>query len=251
MESLEWDLRQAEIGPFWTPLRYLLASLVFGVVIFTLLAIVLNMPIFGIVLGLLITLAVPRAYLDRQKGRRRLATTRNVLAAEMAIANNIRAGRSVPAAFDEYAKRVTTNRVSEELRRVVVDQQLGIAFNNALWTAASRLGNPHFDRLATAIIQFRDKSRGELADILMQQAEYLRNNMLDVQEERAILGGPIGNYRIMGAILVFIAFMTAVMNPDIFLNFYISPVGQIVVLFMAGWWWIGYWLQSRQLKGAE
>lgn len=251
LENLEWDLRQAEIGPFWTPVRYLVASAVLGLVLWFVLSIVLGMAIFGLLGGAIGTLAVPRAYLDRQKMRRREATNRHVLDSQMAIANNIRAGRSVPEAFAEYANRVQTNRVAEELRRVVIDQQLGISFNNALWTAASRLGNQHFDRLATAIIQFRDKSRAELADILMQQAEYLRNHMLDVQEERAILGGPIGNYRIMGGILFMIVIITIVMNPEIFLAFYVSAAGQIVVVVMGSWWWVGYWLQSRQLKGAE
>jgi len=255
LQKLDYDLRQAGIGPFWTPIRYLALSGVLGVGFFLVTSFLMGnpspplIPAAAAVFGLYF---LPRGYVDRQAFKQRMTTTKEISELQKFMSQQLNTGRSEAEAISEYAKReVGGSRVVAELRRVERAQQYGINFETALKEAAGRLGNINFDRMVESVLMFRSKSKAELADILMQQARYLDEQLIDAKEERAQLSAPRSYYSTIGFMILGIIIFTRFATPDAFEVFYGSALGQFISFGMLAWWSLGYWLQSRQVRGIE
>jgi len=255
LQRLDYDLRQAGVGPFWTPIRFLLLSLGLGVGFFFVASFLMGnptVPLIPFAAGVFGMYFLPRGYIDRQAFKQRMETTKEISELQKFMSQQLNTGRSEAEAISEYAKREPRgSRVVAELRRVERAQQYGINFETALKESAGRLGNINFDRMVESVLMFRAKSKAELADILMQQARYLDEQLIDAKEERAQLSAPRSYYSTIGFMIVGIVIFTKFVTPDAFDVFYGSTIGQFISFGLLCWWSMGYWLQSRQVRGIE
>jgi tight adherence protein B len=124
--------------------------------------------IIGLVLGLL----APGAYLTIKESRRKAAFAEQLPEMLQLVAGSLSAGYSLPQAFDTAA-REGTPPMSTELNRALVQARLGLPLEDALEAVADRMLSKDFSWVVMAIRIQRDVG-GNLAEVLTTVAETLR-----------------------------------------------------------------------------
>ena len=137
----------------------------------------------GILAGLLLGFAIPGLVLDAI-GRRRKAAIRRALSASLdMLALSAEAGLSFDGAIGQVAHR-WHNPLSDELRRLLVEFQMGRERRDALRELAQRTGVAELSRFANAVIQ-ADSLGVPLSRVLHEQSTEIRVRRRQRAEEQA------------------------------------------------------------------
>lgn len=137
----------------------------------------------AILAGMLLGYATPGLILD-SLGRRRKTAIRRALPASLdMLALSAEAGLSFDGAIGQVAHRWNTP-LSDELRRVLVEFQMGRERREALRELARRTGVPELSRFASAVIQ-ADSLGVPLSRVLHEQSTEIRIRRRQRAEESA------------------------------------------------------------------
>ncbi len=191
------------------------------------------------VLLFLFGVAAPWMYLGRRH-RKRLAAFHSQLAETLQlIAGGLSAGLSLPQSVDTVV-REGSEPMAGELRRVLVEQRLGIDITDALNGVAERMDSTDFAWVVMAI-RIQREVGGNLSELLttvsetLRERDYLRRQVGVLSAE-----GRISAW-ILGALPIVMFTYVAVVRPDFIRPLLTEPVGVLmlggaIVLLLAGFW---------------
>lgn len=191
------------------------------------------------VLLFLFGLVAPWMYLTRRH-RKRLAAFHSQLAETLQlIAGGLSAGLSLPQSVDTVV-REGSEPMAGELRRVLVEQRLGIDITDALNGVAVRMDSTDFAWVVMAI-RIQREVGGNLSELLttvsetLRERDYLRRQVGVLSAE-----GRISAW-ILGALPIVMFTYVAIVRPEFIRPLLTEPVGVLmlggaIVLLLAGFW---------------
>jgi tight adherence protein B len=197
-------------------------------------------PIIAMVLGL-IALLIPIAVVNFKASKRLKKFETQLPDTLQLLASSLRAGYSVLQALDAVSKECP-EPMSDELKRVLSEAQLGRDINLAMLDIAERMGSRDFEWAALAINIQREVG-GNLAELLetvaetMVERERLRREVSALTAEGRVSAGVLAILPpILGVVLY-------VVNPDYTNQLFQDPLGRVflglgVVMLVIGFIWM-------------
>ena len=155
-----------------TPQQILYLSFLSTLVVFILFAVMTLTIALPAILGLA-AFATPTVVVRLLKWRRDKKFGVQLVDALMAMGNSLRAGHSLPAAFELIA-RETDNPMGQEMRLLVQEMRLGVTMEDALGHLQERMPGEDLDILITSILISREVG-GNLAEVFDNIADTIRD----------------------------------------------------------------------------
>nr|MCW2727884.1 type secretion system protein [Aeromicrobium sp.] len=225
-------------------LRMSASSLVVTIGLGTLAGAMVGSVVTGSILGgLFFAVLVPvgaKAFLSIRAGKRRQAFADQLDATLQMLASALRAGHSLPKAFDAAAKD-SVPPMSEELGRIVNEHRLGRDLVQVMELTGERMANEEFVWVSQAVAIQRDTG-GNLNEVLDQVGETIRERSVIKSQVRALSAeGRMSAYILM-ALPIVIGALFSVMNPSYMAPLVNQPIGLIllgacaVMLALGGLW---------------
>jgi tight adherence protein B len=192
-------------------------------------------------LGVVIGVVVPFAYLSIKESRRKAAFAAQLADTLQLLAGSLSAGYSLPQATDVVV-RESSAPMSDELNRALVEARLGVPLEDALDTIATRMDNVDMSWVVMAI-RIQREVGGNLAEVLNQVAATLREReRLRRQVQVLSAEGRLSAGILIGLPLVFIVYLVLV-RPEYLSKLVTEPLGILmsvigVVLLIGGTFWM-------------
>lgn len=258
-ESLRADMVDAGIETM-SPERFTLISAAVGIAVGFAVIALLNLVLLGILVGFFVgTVWLRKFYIGRTALRRRIATVRHVADACREIADALDDGTSPTDALDAYASRAKPGSASERLtggdnavaralrESMYLRDAKGAKPRVALRTVAEKLANRYFTAMVEVFISNVDASNAQLSAGLRRVAVVVDYALRLRQERLNMLRTPIGSYQMVGGTIAALVLLSQFISPQIG-AFYAGLFGQILIIFMIGWWYIGFTIVRRHLN---
>lgn len=151
--------------------QILYLSFLSTLVVFILIAVTTLNVVVAVIVGLA-AFATPTIVVRFLKWRRDKKFGVQLVDALVAMGNSLRAGHSLPAAFELIA-RETENPMGQEMRLLVQEMRLGVTMEDALQHLLDRMPSEDLDILITSILISREVG-GNLAEVFDNIAETIR-----------------------------------------------------------------------------
>jgi tight adherence protein B len=196
-------------------------------------------PLGGVMLALLVPLCAKFA-LRRRARKRRKAFAGQLDNALRIVSSALRAGHSLPTALASVAGDANPP-MSEELTRVINENQLGRDLVEALRASADRMHNEDLEWFAGAVAVQRDAG-GNLNDIITTVAETIRERAELRQKITAYAAeGKMSSWVLMGLPVV-LGIVYELLRPGYLDPMFGTTVGRLLValtvlLYVAGYSW--------------
>ncbi len=219
LEAAGLPLRSAE----WALIHVGIAVL--GALVVTLLT---GFNLLATLLGLVIGLLAPFAYLSFKEGRRKAAFAQALPDTLQLLAGSLAAGYSLPQGVDTVV-RESTGPMGAELNRALVEARLGVPIEDALETVATRMGSVDFAWVVMAI-RIQREVGGNLAEVLTQVAATMREReRLRRQVEVLSAEGRLSAVVLGGLPVVFIVYLVLV-RPEYIGLLVTTPLGILMII---------------------
>lgn len=185
-----------------TPQQILYLSLLSTMLVGLLTIVTLRNPILALILGLA-AFITPTLVIRVLKWRRDKKFGVQLIDALIAMGNGLRAGYSLPAAFELIAREME-NPMGQEMRLLVQEMRLGVGMDEALQHLLDRMPSEDLDILITSISISREVG-GNLPEVF--------DNIADTIRERHRIEGKIASLTAQGKLQ---ATIIAMLPPVIF-----------------------------------
>lgn len=226
-------------------LRTSAASLVVVVVVmafaaFLVGAVIGNNIVVGIVLAVLVPVSV-KMFLRFKWGKRKRAFANQLDDTLQLLASALRAGHSLPRAFDTLSREAEAP-MSEEIARIVNESRIGRDLVDAMIQTSERMDSQDFKWIARAV-DIQRTTGGNLNEVLEQVGETIRErNEIQAKVYALCAEGRMSAYVLMG-LPVFVGGMLTVMNPAYMAPLFTTGVGKgligaSLVMFLIGGLWM-------------
>lgn len=214
---------------------YILASILIGMAS-ALPCLLLGYPMLVVVsVGAAGGLILPRLILGLLTRRRLTAFTREFPSAIDILVRGVRSGLPVNECL-EIIGREMPEPVSEEFRRLVEGQKMGITLEQILVRAIERVPTAEFKFFAI-VIQVQQQIGGSLADTMENLSHVLRERKKMRDKAVAMASEGKTSATIIGSIPFILALILSVINPEYMSPFFATLLGQ--TLFYSGLIWMG------------
>jgi len=205
-----------------------------------------NYPLFrtiAAIFGLIAGYQLPRAYLALRRKRRLSALERQLPDAIDVLAGALEAGSSLAQAM-MLAAREMSNPISDELIKVVRDQELGLSQEEALRRMLERCPSEDLDMMITAInIQYR--VGGSLAHVLKSISTTIRERLRIKGEIKVLTAqGRISAY-IVTAIPFLLTAVIFLLNRSYIMPLFTTNMGRIMLAVALAGIMMGYYMMRR------
>jgi tight adherence protein B len=193
--------------------------------------------VFGLVLAPVFAWTVVNALADRRRAQFADLLPDNI----QLLTSTLRSGYGLLQALDALGRQAGEPARSE-FRRVLLEVRVGRDPSEALWALADRMRSDDFEWVIGAIDINRDVGGGDLALILDNVAETIRERQrLNRQIKSLTAEGRLSGY-VLTALPLVLAFAMAIINPDYFDELR-SGTGLVLVtvgaaLLVVGWLWM-------------
>lgn len=270
LENLRIELHDSGMEDF-SPERFIAITALIAVASGLLVWFVLGCRMIAVLLALwLLAGGFRNLYIGRRALARRIAATEQVAEAAREIADALEVGESPTAALAAYAARAKPGAASEKLTGV--DNIVAKALLNAIYQrdvrgakqevalrmAAEAEGNRWFSNFVETFIQNVDTSNAQLAAGLRRVATEI-DYALQLRLERITALNPaLTSYKMVGGVIIGLIFFSSLISPqarDFWTGgAYRDPLdvsgylGQIVLLLMGAWWYLGLSILRRKLN---
>jgi tight adherence protein B len=207
---------------------------------------VLGLAVGGLLLGLLLTVAVPfgaKLFLNFRASRRQAVFADQLDDSLQLMAGSLRAGHSLLRAVDSVAQEADSP-TSEEFSRIVNETRVGRDLNDALDEVAERMGSDDFTWVAQAIAIHREVG-GNLAEVLDAVGHTIRERNAIRRQVKALSAEGKLSAIVLMALPFGVTGFISVTNPSYIATFTQSLTGYAmlaaaVVMLLVG----GLWLKS-------
>lgn len=227
------------------PEEFMLLSLIFALIGFILLYFLTNLAVLGIIGGI-IGLILPDAYIGSIKKKRGLKLNNQLPEALNIISNGLRAGLSFSQAVSIAGKDLESP-ISDEFTKVIRDNTLGKTMEDSLMDFSKRTDDEDVDMFVTAMIIQRQVG-GNLSEVLDTISNTIR--------ERVRLKGQVSTLTAqskLSAIVICllpigVALAMYVLNPDYILMLFTEPLGLVMLGGAVFLMLIGIFILTRLVK---
>lgn len=199
-----------------------------GVAVLGLLAAAIAGPLIGLA-GLVIGALIPVAVLDQLGDRRQRAFAQQLPDALQLLSGALRAGFSLVQAL-EVVSREIDDPMGRELRRAVLETELGRPLDEALEDTAGRMQSPDFDWVVIAI-RIQREVGGNLAELFTTVAATIVSREQLRREVRSLTAEGRLSAIVMGALPLVLALGISALNPGYLSPLFSSNVGKMLILF--------------------
>jgi tight adherence protein B len=239
-QTAEQDMVAAAMKP--NVEKYLLIRFVLAVVLFALITVLLQKPLFGLA-GALIGWMLPRMMVKR-KASKRLAAFEAQLAETLdLLVGALRAGHGFLQAI-ESAGREMDDPIKTELGRVIEQVNIGGSLTDALQQLTERV--PSYDvQLLASAISVQRQSGGNLAEILENLSHTVRERRRVKGEVKALTSGPKLSGTILGLMPVLMCVYFIAISDQFRATMLGTVKGQAMLGFAAVWTFIGWFMAQR------
>ncbi len=180
--------------------------------------------IFGIIIGLL-CLPLPLMIVRFFKRRRDRKFNVQLVDALFGMGNALRAGFSLPLAFEMIAREME-NPMGQEMRLVVQEMRVGVSMEDALRHLAARMPSQDLDLLITAILISREVG-GNLTEVFDNIADTIRDRLRLQGKIRALTAQGKLQGVVVSLLPLAIAFGLNALNPVFFRPMYTTTLGGV------------------------
>jgi tight adherence protein B len=198
---------------------------------------------FFIPVGLLLGFFAPRWYVSYRQGQRLKAFNDQLADALNLIVNSLRAGYSTLQAMEVISREMPAP-ISQEFGRVVLELQLGVAFDTAMFNLLRRVPSEDMDLVVTAMSVQREVG-GNLAEVLDAITFTIRERIRIKGEIKVLTAqGKYSGYIITAlpfALGGFIYFS----NPDFIAPLFNDPCGWMMLGVAAVMIMLGYFVINK------
>ncbi|KQY64730.1 hypothetical protein ASD30_07515 [Nocardioides sp. Root140] len=208
----------------------------------------------GLILGggavmvvfLILGAVVPYLYLKRRHSKRLAAFNGQLAETLTLMAGGLSAGLSMPQAIDTVVREGQEPMVGE-LRRVLIEQRLGVEIEEALDGVAERMESEDFSWVVMAI-RIQREVGGNLAELLttvattLREREYLRRQVQVLSAE-----GRISAW-VLGALPIVVFLYLLLIRPDTARVMYTEPLGIMMSLAACVLLALGFTVMSKLVK---
>ena len=197
--------------------------------------------IFPTLLGLLIGLALPWAYLNMKESKRTTAFLAQLPDTLQLVAGSLSAGYSMPQAMDTVV-REGQQPITGEFNRALVEARLGVPIEDAMDGVAERMKSKDFAWVVMAI-RIQREVGGNLAELLTTVAATLREReRLRRQVQVLSAEGRLSAW-ILGLLPVVFGLYLSVARPEYLKPLVSEPLGWLLlgfgfVLLVVGALWL-------------
>lgn len=261
IEDLEIDIVEAGM-PGTSPYRWMAYSASLAVAVIAGIGLIIGSWLWAITGSIVAYLYLRNGYIGKAATKRANIVTLQTAEAARTIANTIREGQPAERAIALYASRARRNSPTAlligdepivakallEAELMITERSLTAEFSYG--EVARSIGNRAFTDLVDTYLQFYRVNHMEMAQAIVRVAEETEWAMQLRTERRTYLSQPLTNYTLIGYINAGLFLVLTQMNPASAV-FAQSIAGQVFVIVVAGWWFIGYRLQRRKLRDRE
>ena len=180
-------------------------------------------------------------YLDN---RRREKFNQQLPEALATMSNALRAGFSISQAFDSVVEH-GDKPMCEEFAIVQQQLKIGMSFEDALESLASRVGSDDLMLVTTAILISR-KTGGNVTEIFDKISETIRGRMRIERKVKSLTAQGRMQGIIVSAMPVFLGAVMTAIKPQLMIPFLTSAAGMLAVLAMVVLITVG-WLMIRRI----
>jgi tight adherence protein B len=223
------------------PAEWMLVHIGFAIAVGLTLTLLSGFSLLATVLGVVLGVGLPYAFLSIKEGRRKSAFAQQLPDTLQLLSGSLAAGYSLPQAVDTVV-RESSGPMAVELNRAIVEARLGVPIEDALETVARRMNSVDFAWVVMAIKIQRDVG-GNLAEVLSNVAATMREReRLRRQVEVLSAEGRLSAI-ILGALPVVFALYLALTRPEYLAYLVTTPLGILmvvggVVLLLGGAFWL-------------
>lgn len=190
----------------------------------------------GVVIGGVCGYVLPFAYISMLRRRRRAKLELQLTDAMLTIANGVRASLNLVQSL-RLVEQNAPAPVSQEFGLLLREYEHGMAVEDAMVNAASRLGSPNY-RLLFSALQMSRKKGGDLPNLLDRLAESLRElHRLEEKAKSATAQGRMAA-RMMGFMPLVVLGILFVIDREGMELLFRDPRGNLLfgIIFMLGLW---------------
>jgi tight adherence protein B len=230
LEQADMPLRAAELL-FYTP--------AFAIIVFLLLAVLVG-PLAGLV-GAIIVLVLPFAYLNQRQRSRQLRFERQLPDTLTLLASSLRAGFSLMQGLEAVAQEIS-DPMQKELQRVFTEVRLGRTVEDSLGDAAERMDSNDL-RWTVMAIRIQREVGGNLAVLLDTVADTMVKRERVRRELRALTAEGRLSAIVLSLVSPLLALAIWLIQPSYLkplVHSFVGILGLIVagVLSIVGWFWL-------------
>lgn len=193
-------------------------------------------------LGLLIGAAGPLAFLRIRATRRKAAFDAQLADSLQLLAGSLRAGYSVPQAFDAMV-REGEEPMTTEFGRALVEARLGVPLEDALEAVAARMQSVDFSWVVMAM-RIQHDVGGNLAEVLTNVAATLRERERLRRQVRVLSAEGRLSAWILGLLPLVFGGYLLVVRPDYLRPLWTTTLGWLMLVTALGLFVVGvFWLR--------
>lgn len=206
--------------------RYVLNSILISIIAFILIFILSN-AITALVGALIFGAFGQNLYLSSKATRRQKQFTADFAGALDIIVRGVTVGLSINESMKTVAYEVQ-GPVSEEFRRIVDSQAMGIEFDDVLEEAIKRMPTPEF-RFFSIVMQIQRQTGGSMSKTLSDLSSLLRGRKEMKDKITALSSEAKSSAVIIGCLPLFITGLLYAMSPDFLDPLLNSTVGNFMI----------------------
>lgn len=188
-----------------------------------------------------VSLGLPYLIIRHLESKRLQQLDNQLVDGLVTLASAVRAGLTMVQAI-ELLVRNHTGPIQQEFSQLLREYELGADLNQAMRTAADRIGSPLYRLTFTAIATHRARG-GDAAESLDRIADSVREIHRLEGKLDAITAQGRSQALMMAIMPVVFLGLLAMIDPSGVALLFGEPIGRlillgVVVLIFAGWWWI-------------
>jgi tight adherence protein B len=207
---------------------YLLICLTIGAVSGLALALVLGLSIVVSGLGAIVLgIGLPHVVLSRRMAQRTKKFVGLLPEALDLIVRGIRSGLPASEAMRTIAEEIQ-DPVGGEFREVTDQMRIGVAMDEALWSAARRLAIPEFNFLVISL-SIQQETGGNLAEILEKLSDMVRRREQMRLKVKAMSSEARASAMIIGSLPFVMAGVISFVNPNYMSTLFTDPRGWVMI----------------------
>jgi Flp pilus assembly protein TadB len=260
LRRLGYDLNEAGFEGL-SPARFTLYSLIAAVAVSAVVIPLGYALVAATVSVLLATVWIRSVFVGGRARANREWTTAKAAEVARDLASQLDAGSSANEALRSIADQgreggiseATSgrqNRVARAIAEAIRLSETGPTIEDALRTAAADLGNQAFVEVVEAFVLNARESRASLSMALVRTAGSIEARIRIRDKRRTLLRESMNSVQTMGYVIAFLVVIMNLLLPG-GRAFYMSSLGQVVLLVGAGIWYAGYRIITSSAEGAD
>lgn len=213
-------------GLTWTTRRYLVISLLTGLVFGSLVFVATKVVLVAVLVGL-VGSAGPRMIVRRRAAAHDARLNAQVADTIELIASAMRSGFGFMHSL-ELAGREQSGPISEEFKQVVREIDLGVSVDEALERLAIRTKDEDLELVVQAVLVLR-RVGGDLGEVLGRIADMIRDRIRVRGEIRTLTAQMRMSSWIISGLPLALGGVTTLMQPEQMAVLFTEPIGQMLV----------------------